>query len=168
MKKYFVIELENKEVMVLTPPPPNHENHVGLSVFLDVLPSKTDAQKYVFRSGKLKAIKKTKSDNDKLLALEKQDQIRLVDFDTKKQIKSGFEFDGQTFSLSTSAQMNWQGIFSLKQADLFSDTEVSTIDNESYTLIESKVNDFIIAGRDKLTQLLKDGRDKKKLIKNGS
>lgn len=87
--------------------------------------------------------------------------LKVIDTDTVKEIAKGFDFDGKKFSLSLNAQMNWQGLFIMKQAGLYSTQEISTIDNKSYELTVDDVDAFFQAGSQALIDRLKVGRDKK-------
>lgn len=101
------------------------------------------------------------------IAYEKEQRaiaFAAIDADTQAQIAKGFGFDGQWFSLSQAAQLNWQGLFLLHQAGLFEDQQISTLEGGVYRLTASNVQGFIQAGSTVLIQALKAGRDKKQMV----
>lgn len=88
-------------------------------------------------------------------------EIASIDEATKKEIDKGFVFESKKFSLSKSAQINWLSYFVLNQAGTFTDTEISTINNETYLLTAAKVNSFFEASRNKIETALQTGRTSK-------
>lgn len=86
-----------------------------------------------------------------------------IDYKTEILIGIGFVFDGETFSLSPNAQRNWDSIKTSK-ADYTFPLNVSTIDNNVYSLTNPNVQAFWVAARDALKNHLDSGRILKKAI----
>jgi len=165
--KYFVAKESNGIISITSPVPPNYRLYKGESLILSEIPDiDLLTQKFIINDGELKIESKTKFDTDQDKIDSLSNSIKTIDENTKKEILKGFEFDGQTFSLSANAQINWQGMLSLKTASLFSPTEISTIDDQVYLLTISKLDAFIIAGRDKLQLKLAEGRSSKQALKS--
>ena len=94
-------------------------------------------------------------------AEEKVAKCQTIDRETEQAIAAGFAFDGQTFSLSQNAQLNWQGIWLAHQANIFKDQEVATKSGGAYLLKKAKVLEFVKAANKAVTDALKAGRTKK-------
>lgn len=85
-----------------------------------------------------------------------------VDTKTVHSIKRGFEFDDNVFSLSTSAQLNWNRILVMYSFGLLnSKIELSTKNNQLYVLSSERVKDFALAYHTAIEQVLKNGRAEK-------
>lgn len=86
-----------------------------------------------------------------------------IDYKTKELILQGFLFDGNTFSLSSSAQFNWNNL-KVNESDFTFPVIVSTIDSDEYTLTQANLLPFWTVGKDTVKGFLDSGRDLKKLI----
>lgn len=94
-------------------------------------------------------------------AEEKAAKSETIDAETGQAIAAGFAFDGQTFSLSSNAQLNWNRLWLAHQANVFTDQEVATKSDGTYLLKKAKVSDFVKAAHKAVTDALKAGRTKK-------
>jgi len=97
------------------------------------------------------------------LAELKDRRYNEIDYKTMTLIAPGFTYDGTTFSLSISAQMNWSSIKE-NTSDFTFPLNISTIDNYEYTLAEADVCDFWCEGRDTVKGHLDSGRALKKSV----
>jgi hypothetical protein len=99
------------------------------------------------------------------LSLEalKEHRYLEVDIRTAELISVGFVFDGQTFSLSANAQRNWDSIKTSKP-DYSFPLDITTIDNNTYSLTNANVQAFWVAARDVVKSHLDSGRALKKSI----
>ena len=90
---------------------------------------------------------------------------RYVEIDQKTGliISAGFTFDGETFSLSANAQRNWDSIKTSK-SDYSFPLDITTIDNNTYSLTNPSVQAFWVAARDAVKTPLDSGRVLKKEI----
>lgn len=94
-------------------------------------------------------------------AEEKATKSKNIDSETGQAIAAGFAFDGQTFSLSQNAQLNWNRLWLAYQSNIFNNQEVATKSGGTYPLETAKVLDFVKAANKAVTDALKAGRDKK-------
>lgn len=97
------------------------------------------------------------------LAELKQLRYNEIDGKTAALIAPGFTYDGKQFSLSVTAQMNWNGL-KTNEADFSWPVAISTIDNYEYSLAQANLSAFWTAGRDVVKAALDGGRDLKKQI----
>ena len=86
-----------------------------------------------------------------------------IDLRTRQLVSVGFGFDGQVFSLSPPAQLNWTNVKSSK-ADFTYPLMISTLNNNEYSLSNANVEGFWTAGKDTLKGHLDTGRILKKSI----
>ncbi len=162
---YFIIEESNGDVNILHPVPPNHNLHSGKGVIVDAVPSFEDDEKLKFINNDLVVVKKDSTDLDNEKVEKLISDFHEIDQETSDTIKSGFTFNSLVFSLSLNAQLNWQSLFLLNQAGLYTDTEIATIDSGIFNLTSNDVNSFFVAYTNELKASLKTGRDKKELLK---
>ena len=97
------------------------------------------------------------------LADYKQLRYNEIDGKTLALIAAGFVYDSQTFSLSLSAQTNWNTLKDSKP-DFTWPVEISTIDSNSYDLATGDLQAFWTAGRDEIKGHLDSGRALKKSV----
>lgn len=88
--------------------------------------------------------------------------IKEIDSVTSSKIKTGFEFDGYMFSLSSNAQLNWQNILNEFNLGEFQSAIISTKDDKIYTLSKNKVEEFYKVYINTLNSILNEGRERKK------
>lgn len=69
-------------------------------------------------------------------------KIKQIDLKTYQLIGSGFIYDGNSFSLSPNAQLNWLGIKALETLISFP-LDITTMSDSSYTLTANNVNTFV-------------------------
>jgi len=86
-----------------------------------------------------------------------------IDTRTAILISAGFPYESNTFSLSVYAQINWTEIHTNQSAFTFP-LDISTLDNNEYSLAEANVVAFWTAGKDTLKRHLDTGRILKKQI----
>lgn len=91
------------------------------------------------------------------LADKKAERIKVVDARTDAIIGSGFSFDGNQFSLSTQAQMNWIGLYTLKDLQSWP-IGITTAANETYQLALLGLIAFIAAGSQVIKNAVGSGR----------
>ena len=85
-----------------------------------------------------------------------------IDSETSDMISRGFEFDNHVFSLSKSAQLNWNRILSMFSLGLLSSkTEISTKNNDVYILTSEQVKPFAEAYHNAIESVLKHSRKQK-------
>ena len=94
------------------------------------------------------------------LAYKKQSRYNQIDYKTRNLIASGFIYDGKTFSLSISAQINWNALQN-QTIEFTWPVEISTIDNNKYSLIQANIKAFWVAGKDLVKGHLDSGRNLK-------
>lgn len=91
------------------------------------------------------------------LADNKATKNLAIDTRTVQLIGAGFTYDSKTFSLSTSAQMNWVGLKTLES--LFTwPVDISTKDDNEYSLVQANLDAFLDAGRLAIQGHLDSGR----------
>ena len=66
------------------------------------------------------------------LAVLKKQKIDVIDSKAEENIFNGFVFDGKTFSLSSSAQTNWLGLYTVPESSF--PLPLSTKDSDVYIL----------------------------------
>lgn len=93
----------------------------------------------------------------------KEMRYREIDMKTAGLISVGFAYDGANFSLSANAQKNWDSLKTSKN-DYSFPLDISTIDNDVYSLTNSNVQSFWVAARDAVKTQLDSGRILKKAI----
>lgn len=92
----------------------------------------------------------------------KKSLIDLQDKKTENLILSGFTFDGNLFSLSKNAQINWSNLLNIPSS-MFP-LNLSTKDDTIYVLNFSDVQNFYFAALSKKNECLQFGNDVKKRI----
>lgn len=99
------------------------------------------------------------------LTLSDYKQLRYNEIDGKTMalIAPGFTYDGKQFSLSIPAQNNWSGLHD-NSADFIFPYDITTIDNDTYSLTSANLNAFWTAAKDVLEDKLGTGRALKKQI----
>lgn len=99
------------------------------------------------------------------LSLSNYKQLRHNEIDGKSlaMLAPGFSFDGHTFSLSIPAQTNWNTLKD-SEADFTWPVDVTTIDNDTYSLAQADLSDFWAEARDAVKDILDSGRQLKKQI----
>lgn len=99
---------------------------------------------------------------DKITEEVNEQQLREIDNTSNLYIMRGFEFDNHVFSLSKSAQLNWNRILSMFSLGLLSSkTEVSTKNNDVYILTSEQVKPFATAYHNAIESVLKYSRKQK-------
>lgn len=93
----------------------------------------------------------------------KDSMYSAIDLKTNVLIGQGFVYDSTTFSLSIYAQTNWHTIKNQTSEFTFP-LDISTIDNNEYSLAEANVAAFWDAGKTILKGHLDSGRDLKKSV----
>ena len=86
-----------------------------------------------------------------------------IDKKTGQLIALGFTYDGNTFSLSINAQANWNALKD-QQGEFIWPVDITTIDNNTYSLAVSNIDAFWTAAKDTLKGHLDSGRALKKSI----
>ena len=105
---------------------------------------------------------------DKSAAEIRRIKIAEIDSETQQSIAEGFTYDGQTFSLSQNAQLNWQRLLLLHQNKLFGESRrISTKDNQTYVLKAANLQAFIRAGQSAIETALEAGRSRKQALHEG-
>lgn len=101
----------------------------------------------------------------KSLALPDYKQLRHneIDGNTKALIGAGFTYDSKTFSASINAQTNWNTLKD-QEAEFTWPVNISTLDNDEYSLTAANLDAFWIAARDAIKGHLDSGRTLKKTI----
>ena len=97
----------------------------------------------------------------------KLNRIKDIDQRTQELISNGFPYDGEMFSLSEHAQLNWIGMKTADISDLLTfPMGITTIDDKEY-LIQSKTSltTFYITGLGYKKAILDSGRSLKTQIK---
>lgn len=79
---------------------------------------------------------------DVLSNAQKESSVIEIDENTRSEIAKGFQYDGQTFSLSSNAQLNWNRLFLMHQSGLYKPQNISTIDNKEYLLTVESIQAF--------------------------
>jgi len=97
------------------------------------------------------------------LDYKKQERYKEIDLRTTQLISVGFTYDSNTFSLSTNAQTNWNNLKNNK-VDFIWPVEVSTIDNNVYSLALADIGTFWENEKDAVNGHLDSGRSLKKSI----
>lgn len=93
----------------------------------------------------------------------KQNKYSQIDYKTGALIYAGFVFDSQTFSLSVSAQTNWNALKD-QEAEFTFPLDISTINNDTYSLTQANLDNFWSAARDTTKGHLDSGRVLKKSV----
>jgi len=112
--------------------------------------------------GSVIAVPKAELDNH-YLSIQKIDKIKLIDSKTVTLIDNGFGFDGETFSLSSKAQMNWLGLKSLQSLLTFP-INITTMSDTSYSLTEANLDLFVTTASGTVQYYLDSGRSIKSQI----
>ena len=101
----------------------------------------------------------------KELALDDYKQFRFNEIDAKTSglIVAGFTYDSKRFSLSIYAQTNWN-VLKDETSEFSWPVEITTLDNDTYSLTEANITAFWTAGRDAVKTLLDSGRALKKSV----
>ena len=89
-----------------------------------------------------------------------------LDTETRQLISNGFIFDNHIFSLSIVAQLNWQNIINMYNLEMYSDSTISTLDSNEYTLQKKDVLLFIKTYITSLNNILSTNRTSKSEFKN--
>ena len=108
-------------------------------------------------------MQKFKYDGCTTLEEFKAAQFNAIDYKTSVLIGAGFTFDSKQFSLSPPAQINWQAIKGNKP-DFTFPLELTTLDNDTYSLTDANVQNFWNAGKTTLKGHLDAGRALKKTV----
>jgi len=95
--------------------------------------------------------------NNISLGEHKNLRYKQIDIRTGELISAGFTFDGENFSLSQNAQLNWVGLKSLETLITFP-INVTTKGDGEYSLAEANLNAFIGAGKAAVQAHLDSGR----------
>jgi len=107
-------------------------------------------------------VPQTELDNH-CLSIQKMDKIKLIDDKTVTLIDNGFVFDGETFSLSSKAQMNWLGLKSLQSLLTFP-INITTMADTSYSLTEANLDLFVTTASGTVQYYLDSGRSIKSQV----
>lgn len=91
------------------------------------------------------------------LSDKKAAKIIAIDERTDAIISNGFTFDGNRFSLSIQAQMNWSALFSMQSLMSFP-IGVTTLDNTTYSLSFANLIPFIGTGMAVVKNAIGSGR----------
>lgn len=95
---------------------------------------------------------------------KKERRLRAVDQKTQELIDAGFSFAGQTFSLSSDAQINWTNMFIAKTLLSFP-LEISTRDSGTHTIADGDVvTNFYATGIAAVNAHLDSGRSIKQQL----
>lgn len=97
------------------------------------------------------------------LSAKKESRFIEIDIKTGQLIAAGFSFDSQTFSLSANAQANWNTLKS-QESEFTWPVEISTADNNTYSLAQVDLSTFWQTGRDTVKGHLDSGRSLKKQV----
>lgn len=101
------------------------------------------------------------------LSDNKADKIITIDDRTDAIIAAGFLFDGNRFSLSIQAQMNWSALFSMQSLISFP-IGVTTLDNTTYSLSIGNLIPFIGTGMTVVKTAIGSGRALKIAVNNAA
>ena len=93
----------------------------------------------------------------------KQVKYEAIDLKTGSLIIVGFVYDSKTFSLSANAQSNWN-VLKDEEPEFTWPVEISTIDNDTYSLTAANLDAFWNAGKDAIKDHLDSGRAYKKSV----
>lgn len=93
------------------------------------------------------------------ISLDDNKAVRIIQIDKRTDaiIAAGFLYDGNTFSLSTQAQMNWMGLYTLKDLQTWP-IGVTTAANETYQLALLNLVAFIATGSQVIKNAVGSGR----------
>ncbi len=163
---YFITKQDDGSVNIVTPVPPKFDLFTGEYLLLEEIPELLEGKKYSLNDGELSVINKTTADLNLDDTKKLESDLKGIDQETNSTIESGFTFDNLVFSLSKNAQLNWGNLFILKQAGLYTDTEIATIDSNVFMLTTGNVNAFFAAYTDALNATLEIGRNLKQILKN--
>lgn len=97
-----------------------------------------------------------------VLSNYKEYAIYQVDRNTEKNISQGFTFNGLTFSLSITAQINWSNLFNIPN-ELFPLT-ISSKNDEIYSLALSDRQNFYLSALNTKNSALQSGTITKQQI----
>ena len=100
---------------------------------------------------------------DLILADYKQLRYNEIDGKSMVLISAGFTYDSKTFSLSINAQTNWNTLKD-EEAEFTWPVDITTIDNDTYSLTQANLDAFWTAARDAVKGHLDSGRAYKKTI----
>lgn len=92
-----------------------------------------------------------------------EQKINDIDLNTQKLISNGFVFDGENFSLSVNAQINWKDYADLPEK--FFPIKISTLSDTVYLLRYNKVKLFYEKAMETKINILKVGAELKDSIK---
>lgn len=133
-------------------------NYTSISISGDVITIYCDA---VLDQDTLDAIIRN-HEADSLID-EKVARILEIDANTRAIIARGFTFDGNSFSLSVQAQMNWIGLYSFQSLFVFP-INVTTLANTAYPLSHDDLVAFIGVGAGVVATAIGTGRALKILV----
>jgi len=88
-----------------------------------------------------------------------------IDFRTRELITDGFVFDFKSFSLSNSAQMNWNK-YKDQEAKFTWPVAICSLEDETYNLAQVDLDNFWVAQKDQIEAHLGTGRSLKSSIFN--
>lgn len=97
------------------------------------------------------------------LSEAKKGRLSEVDTKTVQLISGGFTFDGNQFSLSQAAQINWVGLKSLKSLMAWP-VNITTLNDGEYALAQANLDSFIGTGKFVVQSHLDSGRALKSQI----
>jgi hypothetical protein len=97
----------------------------------------------------------------------KKRKIIAIDTRTDQLIKQGFAFDGQQFSLSLNAQVNWLGLKTL-EAVMTWPVNVATLNSDQYSLAQANLIPFVGTAAATVQARLDSGRTLKVSLNNAT
>ena len=173
----YTIIIEDKKPFII-----NERIHVNpindevLWAYVETLPEVPEGKKIWLEktkqtehgNGRVIVTNITQADRDLKNRLERERVIENIDGETQAAIQAGFNYDGQRFSLSQNAQLNWQRLLLLHQNKLFGESQrISTKDNQTYVLKAANLQAFIRAGQSAIETALEAGRSRKQALHEG-
>ena len=108
-------------------------------------------------------VEMTDTEKGEPLAAYKQNRYNEIDLKTGALIIAGFTYDSKTFSLSINAQTNWNTLKD-QESEFTWPVDVTTIDNDTYSLVQANLGAFWTAGKDAVKGHLDSGRTLKKSV----
>ncbi len=97
------------------------------------------------------------------VAEEKELRYNEIDAKTRELITAGFEFEGNVFSLSGNAQLNWSEVHTNQNQFTFP-LAISMKNHDTYDIPQNKVQPFWSAAKDTVKGHLDSGRVLKKSV----
>jgi hypothetical protein len=164
------IELDDK---IIFKPKWSHFEAAGWKVF----PSELEAvQRRFIKWVNGEPVEMTQQEKDSLLAADieqkKKQMILDIDSRTRELINEGFEFDGNTFSLSPNAQNMFTGVSLAIQKGFLTESdfpyEITTLDDKAYMLSWADADTFFGLVLFHISQRLAAGRSIKVQVVNAT